>query len=175
MASAAGKILDNPALELLVSANQLNRGDRNHLVGLAVEDAGKVIEKISGVTDKPIKYVVLSHYHAVRVLDASAHGASEIIMSDEARAMVAERGQEDWDSELGRFPRLFQGHESIPGLTWPTLTFDDGLTFCFGKRRVGLKFLGRANTAGDIVAHVPDANAMFTGDMVRFCVAWTCS
>ena len=32
--------------------------------------ARRVIEKIRSVTDKPIKYVVLSHYHAVRVLGA---------------------------------------------------------------------------------------------------------
>jgi glyoxylase-like metal-dependent hydrolase (beta-lactamase superfamily II) len=65
--------------------------------------AAMVVEKIRGVTDKPIKYVVLSHYHAVRVLGASAYGASEIIASEKCRAMVAERGQEDWDSEFGRF------------------------------------------------------------------------
>ncbi len=136
--------------------------------------AGKVIEKIQGVTDKPIKYVVLSHYHAVRVLGASAYGASEIVMSEKARAMVAERGQEDWDSEFGRFPRLFQGHESIPGLTWPTLTFNGRMTVHMGRRRVDLIFLGRAHTAGDIVAHVPDENVMFTGDIVEYKSACYC-
>ena len=35
----------------------------------------KVIEQVRSVTDKPIKYVVLSHYHAVRVLGASAFSA----------------------------------------------------------------------------------------------------
>ncbi len=35
--------------------------------------AQQLIEKIRSVTDKPIKYVVLSHYHAVRVLGASAY------------------------------------------------------------------------------------------------------
>jgi glyoxylase-like metal-dependent hydrolase (beta-lactamase superfamily II) len=136
--------------------------------------AGKVIEKIRTVTDKPIKYVVLTHYHAVRVLGASAYGASETIMSAKARAMVVERGQEDWDSEFGRFPRLFQGHESIPGLTWPTMTFTDAMTLFMGKRRVDLKFLGRGHTAGDIVAHVPDANVMFTGDLVEYHSACYC-
>jgi len=136
--------------------------------------AQTVIEYIRTVTDKPIKYVVLSHYHAVRVLGASAYGASEIIMSDKARAMVAERGQEDWDSEFGRFPRLFQGHESIPGLTWPTLTFENRLTLYLGKRHVELSFLGRAHTSGDIVAHVPDANVMFTGDIVEYQSACYC-
>jgi glyoxylase-like metal-dependent hydrolase (beta-lactamase superfamily II) len=136
--------------------------------------AAEVIERVRAVTDKPIKYVVLSHYHAVRVLGASAYGASEIIMSEKARAMVVERGQEDWDSEFQRFPRLFQGHESIPGLTWPTLTFSHRAAFYLGKRRVDLQFLGRAHTAGDIVAHVPDANVMFTGDIVEFHSACYC-
>ena len=136
--------------------------------------AAKVIEHIRAVTDKPIKYVTLTHYHAVRVLGASAYGASEIIMSEKARAMVAERGQEDWDSEFQRFPRLFQGHESIPGLTWPTLTFQGRATLYLGKRRVDLMQLGRAHTAGDIVAHVPDANVMFTGDIVEYHSACYC-
>jgi glyoxylase-like metal-dependent hydrolase (beta-lactamase superfamily II) len=136
--------------------------------------AAQVIEKIRSVTDKPIKYVTLSHYHAVRVLGASAYGASEIIMSEKARAMVAERGKEDWDSEFQRFPRLFQGHESIPGLTWPTTTFNDRLTLYLGKRRIDLMFLGRAHTAGDIVAYVPDANVMFTGDIVEYHSACYC-
>ncbi|MBX2837405.1 MAG: MBL fold metallo-hydrolase [Gammaproteobacteria bacterium] len=136
--------------------------------------AEKVVEKIRSVTDKPISHVVLSHYHAVRVLGASAYNANEIIMSEKARAMVVERGQEDWDSEFERFPRLFQGHESIPGLTWPTTTFNDRLSVYLGKRRVDLMFLGRAHTAGDIVAYVPDANVMFTGDIVEYKSACYC-
>ena len=136
--------------------------------------AHKVVEKIRAVTDKPIKYVVLSHYHAVRVLGASAYGASEIIASEKCRAMVSERGQEDWDSEFGRFPRLFQGHESIPGLTWPTLTFQSKMSLFLGKRRVDLMHLGRAHTAGDIVAWVPDEQVMFTGDIVEYHSACYC-
>jgi glyoxylase-like metal-dependent hydrolase (beta-lactamase superfamily II) len=136
--------------------------------------ANKVIEKVRSVTDKPIKYVTLTHYHAVRVLGASAYNASEIFMSEKARSMVVERGQEDWDSEFARFPRLFQGHESIPGLTWPTLTFTDRMTVYLGQRRVDLMFLGRAHTAGDIVAFIPDANVMFTGDVVEYHSACYC-
>ncbi len=129
--------------------------------------AAKVIEKVRSVTDKPISHVVLTHYHAVRVLGASAYDADQIIMGDTARGMVAERGQEDWDSEFQRFPRLFEGHESIPGLTWPTTTFSDTMTVYLGNRRVDLMHLGRAHTAGDIVIHVPDENVMFTGDIVE--------
>jgi len=136
--------------------------------------AEKVIEEIRNVTDKPITHLALTHYHAVRVLGASAYGAGEILMSDKARSMVAERGQEDWDSEFQRFPRLFQGHESIPGLTWPTTTFSDRMTIYMGKRRVDLMHLGRAHTAGDIVIWVPDEQVMFTGDIVEYHSACYC-
>ncbi|PJE35889.1 MBL fold metallo-hydrolase [Pseudooceanicola lipolyticus] len=136
--------------------------------------AQKVIEKVREVTDKPITHVTLTHYHAVRVLGASAFGASQVIMGEKARAMVAERGQEDWDSEFQRFPRLFEGHESIPGLTWPTTTFNDRMTVYLGNRRVDLMHLGRAHTAGDIVVYVPDANTMFTGDIVEYHSACYC-
>ncbi|MDJ0947962.1 MAG: MBL fold metallo-hydrolase [Alphaproteobacteria bacterium] len=136
--------------------------------------AQQVIERVKGVTDKPIKYVTLSHYHAVRVLGASAYGASEIIASEKCRAMIHERGQEDWDSEYARFPRLFQAADSIPGLTWPTVTFREKMTVYMGKRRVDLMFLGRAHTAGDIVAWVPDAGVMFTGDIVEYHSACYC-
>ena len=136
--------------------------------------ARKVIEKVRSVTDKPIKHLVLTHYHAVRVLGASAYGASEILMSEAARGMVAERGQEDWDSEFARFPRLFQGHEEIPGLTWPSMTFRGRMTVHLGSRRVELMQLGRGHTAGDIVAFVPDANVMFTGDLVEWQSACYC-
>ncbi len=136
--------------------------------------AQKVIDCIREVTDKPITHVALTHYHAVRVLGASAFDAQQMIMSDMARAMVVERGQEDWDSEFQRFPRLFEGHESIPGLTWPTTTFNDTMTVYLGTRRVDLMHLGRAHTAGDIVIHVPDENVMFTGDIVEYHSACYC-
>ena len=136
--------------------------------------AQKVIDCVRSVTDKPISHLVLTHYHAVRVLGASAYGADQIIMGDVARAMVAERGQEDWDSEFQRFPRLFEGHESIPGLTWPTTTFSEDMTVYLGDRRVDLMHLGRAHTAGDIVIHVPDQNVMFTGDIVEYHSACYC-
>ncbi|MEM9794943.1 MAG: MBL fold metallo-hydrolase [Pseudomonadota bacterium] len=136
--------------------------------------ARKVIECIRSVTDKPISHLVLTHYHAVRVLGASAYGAPQIVMSDKARAMVTERGQEDWDSEFDRFPRLFQGHEEIPSLTWPTTTFTGRMTVFLGNRRVDLMQLGRAHTAGDIVIGVPDARVMFTGDIVEYHSACYC-
>src|ERR1700758_434536 len=136
--------------------------------------ANKVIERVRTVTDKPIKYVVLSHYHAVRVLGASAYKAQGIVASAETYRLIEERGQQDWDSEYGRFPRLFQDAQSIPGLTWPTLTFEGEMSIYLGKREVRLMQLGAGHTSGDIVAWVPDSEVMFSGDLIEYHSACYC-
>ncbi len=130
--------------------------------------AQDVIARIRTVTDKPIKHVVLSHYHAVRVLGASAYVGAEVIASDVCRAMTLERGQQDTDSEIGRFPRLFRCKESIPGLTWPTLTFQKRMTLYLGAREVQIIHIGRSHTAGDTVVWLPKERVLFSGDVVEF-------
>jgi glyoxylase-like metal-dependent hydrolase (beta-lactamase superfamily II) len=136
--------------------------------------AREVIARVRQVTDKPIKYVLLTHYHAVRVLGASAFEGAEILCSDVARGQIVERGRQDMDSEIGRFPRLFRAVESIPGLTWPTMTFPDQLSIWLGKREVRVMFIGRGHTAGDVVAFVPDADVVFSGDLVEYRSACYC-
>lgn len=136
--------------------------------------AGEVIARVRAVTDKPIAYVVLTHYHAVRVLGASAYGAHTILASDATRDLIVERGQQDWQSEYGRFPRLFRGADSIPGLTWPTTTFPTEMTVWLGRREVTLKHIGRGHTAGDIIVSVPDAGVVFSGDLVEYRSACYC-
>ena len=131
--------------------------------------AQDVIRRIREVTDKPIKYVLLSHYHAVRVLGASAYGAEHIIASEDTRDLIVERGQFDKDNEIGRFPRLFQNVESVPdGLTWPTMTFNRKMTLWLGKLEVQILQLGRGHTKGDTVAWLPQEKILFSGDLVEF-------
>ena len=120
-------------------------------------------------TDKPVRYLVLSHYHAVRTLGAAAFDAQVIVAHDQTRALIAERGEQDWASEYGRMPRLFREPASIPGLTWPTLTFGDQLTIHLGADRgeLVLRYCGRGHTAGDIVAWLPQQRILFAGDLVE--------
>ena len=137
--------------------------------------ARQVIARVRSVTDKPIKYVVLSHYHAVRVFGASAYAGATIIASDATRRLIVERGEQDKVSEIGRFPRLFQGADTIPpGLVWPHLTFPSAMTVWLGSREVRLMHIGRGHTAGDIVAFVPDAKVVFSGDLVEYHSACYC-
>jgi len=130
--------------------------------------ARDVIARIRTATDKPVKHVVLSHYHAVRVLGASGYEGAEIIASDVTRDLIVERGQQDMESEIGRFPRLFRGKESIPGLTWPHVVFHKKMTLWMGQREVQIIHIGRSHTAGDTVVWLPKERVLFAGDTVEF-------
>ena len=146
-------------------------GDKSVLVvdAQATPDMARdVIARIRTVTDKPVKHVVLSHYHAVRVLGASAYADAEIIASDVTHALIVERGQQDMDSEIGRFPRLFRGRASIPGLTWPHLVFYQRMRLFLGKREVQIIHIGRSHTAGDTVVWLPKERVLFSGDTVEY-------
>jgi glyoxylase-like metal-dependent hydrolase (beta-lactamase superfamily II) len=131
--------------------------------------AQDVIRHIREVTDKPIKYVTLSHYHAVRVLGASAYNPQQIIASQDTWDLILQRGEQDKVSEIGRFPRLFQAVESVPpGMTWPTLTFTGKMTLWMGTLEVQLLQLGRGHTKGDTVVWLPTERVLFSGDLVEF-------
>ncbi len=131
--------------------------------------AADVIRRIREVTDKPIKYVVLTHYHAVRVLGASAYQAQQIIASQDTYDLIVERGEADKASEIGRFPRLFSNVETVPaGMTWPTLTFTGKMTLWLGQLEVQLLQLGRGHTKGDTVVWLPQDRVLLSGDLVEF-------
>jgi glyoxylase-like metal-dependent hydrolase (beta-lactamase superfamily II) len=143
--------------------------------------ARDLIARIRGVSDKPIKYVLLTHYHAVRVLGASAYfaeGATEIIASQGTYELIVERGKEDMQSEMDRFPRLFRNAETVPGLTWPTMVISGGdpvkgevpgrLTVDLGGVKVQIWSPGPGHTRGDTIAWVDAEKVLFSGDLVEY-------
>jgi glyoxylase-like metal-dependent hydrolase (beta-lactamase superfamily II) len=133
--------------------------------------AQDLIRHIRSVTNKPIKYVLLSHYHAVRVLGASAYaaeGATEIIASKGTFDLIVERGAQDMKSEMERFPRLFQNAESVPGLTWPTMVIEGKLTIDLGGVKVDIWHPGAGHTRGDTIAWVAAEKVLFSGDLVEY-------
>lgn len=130
--------------------------------------AQDVINRIREISDAPIKYVTLSHYHAVRVLGASAYTPDQIIASRDTYDLIVERGQQDMDSEIGRFPRLFDGVETVPGLTWPTITFTGAMSLWMGGLEIQIMQLGRGHTKGDTVVWLPSEKVLFAGDLVEY-------
>jgi glyoxylase-like metal-dependent hydrolase (beta-lactamase superfamily II) len=131
--------------------------------------AQDVVRRIREVTGKPVKYVVLTHYHAVRVLGASGFNPQQIIASEDTYDLIVERGEQDKASEIGRFPRLFRDVDSVPpGMTWPTITFNKKMTLWLGELEVQLLQLGRGHTKGDTVVWLPQDRVLLSGDLVEF-------
>ncbi|MGH2801470.1 MAG: MBL fold metallo-hydrolase [Thermoleophilaceae bacterium] len=129
--------------------------------------AGDWLEVLRRVTEKPVEWLVLTHYHAVRVLGASAFRARHVVSHERTRSWIRERGQQDFESELRRFPRLFRDVESVPGLTFPDLTFADRLTLVLGEQEVDLRWLGGGHTLGDACVWLPGERVLFAGDLVE--------
>lgn len=159
-------------------------GDRFILVSDATATpamARDLIRKIRTVSDLPIKYVLLTHYHAVRVLGAyayAAEGATEIIASQGTLELIRERGAQDMKSEMERFPRLFRNAETVPGLTWPTMVIGGGnpvrgevpgkLSINLGGVVVQIWSPGPGHTRGDTIAWVEEEKVLYSGDLVEY-------
>ncbi len=135
--------------------------------------ANRWIERLRGHTDKPFRYAVFSHYHAVRTLGAPAFEAETVVAHRATAELIRERGQADFESELARMPRLFEGQETLEGLVTPDVAFADELIIPLGGERgdLHLLHLGRGHTAGDIVAWLPDSRILFAGDLVESAAA----
>ena len=70
--------------------------------------------------------------------------------------------------ELAEFVQHAFGPFDFDGITVrpPSQTFDGQLELSVGDRSITLTELGPAHTGGDTIIHVPDADAVFTGDLV---------
>ena len=119
------------------------------------------------VTDKPVEWLVLTHYHAVRVLGASAFEMRHVVAHAGTREWIRERGEQDWESEYRRFPRLFRDAGSIPGLTHPDVSLADTLVLDLGGREAHVCWLGGGHTQGDAVVWLPEERVLFAGDLVE--------
>ena len=153
----------------------------------------ELIAEIQTLTKLPIKYAVNSHYHldhtggnqvlAARGVPIIAHDnlikwqtnrnkrflpAPEELQKrrDDAAKQLSEtpEDQKDTRATLERQIRRLDAMMAIK-LTNPTVTFGAGTVHLYlGKREVILSTLP-GHTGGDVLAYVPDANVVFTGDL----------
>jgi len=119
------------------------------------------------VSDAPVRYVVLTHYHAARVMGAAAFGGAVVIASRATADRIATRGWREFESQVERCPELFPGADEISGLTRPDLVFDDRIELRFGTRVFELHRLGRGHAAGDTVCLAPESRVAFAGELVE--------
>lgn len=175
--------------------------DSNQLPSLA----RRVLGEIRRLTDKPVRYVVNSHWHwdhtmgnqvyrdAFPQVEIIAHAETRREGDQETPRMLASVA--DYMGFLKRLKDFLNGgkHKDGSELTGhekvrlaqlisdvetyyhefktarylsPTVTFEDSLTLHLGKREVQLLHPGRGNTAGDVVAYLPQEKILLTGDLL---------
>jgi cyclase len=126
-------------------------------------DGQDLIDRIRKVTDKPIKWVINSHFHGDHHLGNPpfrAAGATFVAQRETAALM-----QKTWPKEIARRQSFFKAHNFDPNetkLILPDVTFDNGMTIRLGGRDVVLSYFGPGQQAGDTFVMFPHARTLFT-------------
>ena len=126
-------------------------------------DGQDLIDRIRKITDKPIKWVINSHFHGDHQLGNPAFmalGATFVAQRETATLM-----QKTWPKEIARRQAFFKKHNFDPAetrLILPDVTFDSQMTIRLGGREAVLMYLGPGQQAGDTFVYFPHARTLFT-------------
>ena len=126
-------------------------------------DGQDLLDKIRKVTDKPVKWVINSHFHGDHNYGNpvfKAAGATIIAQNDTARLM-----QQVADKEFARRQQFFKLRGYDPKevkLVLPDITFDHEATIRLGDRQVQLLYLGPGQNPGDTFVLFPHLRVLFT-------------
>lgn len=176
--------------------------DSCYLPSSARED----IAQIRQWTDRPVRYLLNTHWHGDHTQGNAAYAAAfpalSILAHTETAKLIALRVAPylaEYPQRLATFQKQLDSGKDPDGrpltedekqdfknaiaggkaandvvsaefrdlkLTIPNLTFDHELDVDLGNRQVQLKYLGRGNTVGDVVAYLPREKILITGDLV---------
>lgn len=121
----------------------------------------KIKAAISAITPKPIRYLLLTHFHRDHT------GGNEDFAKDGATIVAHETVAE----------RLKAGTHSgvtgnavppAPDIALPKQTYSDSMAVQVVGRSAELTHVANAHTDGDTAVWFPDANVLATGDIVTF-------
>ncbi len=127
-------------------------------------DARRVMGLVRKITDKPVKWLVVTHPHGDHYLGNSVYKAegATIISHRDTRAMM----QKYYADEVQRRQDYFKRHNLDPNelnMVLPDVAFDTRFTIYLGGRTVELMNWGAAQNPGDTLIHFPHARTLFLG------------
>lgn len=133
-----------------------------------------LLQEIRKRTDKKIRYVALSHYHADHIYGLQAfkdHTDALIVAQDRARE-YRENNDEIADERVGE--RLNQRRSALSPwvdektrVVSPDITFSQRATITLGKHTFSMIYGGPAHSASDMMMLVQPEGVLFAGDIVQ--------
>ncbi len=136
-------------------------------------DSGKeVVEKLRKITDKPVKYVVITHYHDDHIMAIPwfKNQGAVVIAHEETNQIIREMGNKLIDQRINIFGKNQPELKEIlkdAVIDVADLTFKQKMTIGSGDERVELLYFGPARTPSDIFLWLPKEKILFTGDAIN--------
>lgn len=128
--------------------------------------ADEIRADVRALTDAAIVAVVNTHHHWDHAFGNARFRPIPTWGHDRCAATLREDGEAMRERVMGQLPELADELAEVE-ITPPDRTFDESAAVDLGDRLVELRHLGRGHTDNDIVALVPDAGAMFAGDLLE--------
>ncbi|HLH98064.1 MAG TPA: MBL fold metallo-hydrolase [Xanthobacteraceae bacterium] len=120
---------------------------------------GKIKAAIGAVTNKPVRYLIITHFHRDHTGSAEAFGRDgATIVAHESVKTHMEAGTRN-----GLTGNMVP---PAPAIALPKVTFTDGTTLRLQGRVAELKHSPAVHTDGDTYVYFPDADVLATGDIV---------
>jgi len=121
--------------------------------------AREILPEIKKTTDKPIRFVFNTHYHA-------DHSYGNVVFHDAGAVVVSTSDSAQESRERGWRDVQNQAKErATEPLVNASVMFPDQMVFDDGDQRVELIKVGPAHTKGDAVAYLPKSKILFVGDL----------
>jgi glyoxylase-like metal-dependent hydrolase (beta-lactamase superfamily II) len=132
-----------------------------------------LLEQIRKVTDRKIRYVVASHYHADHIygLQAFKDHTDAIVIAQERAAEYRENEETADEKANARLDQrrgaLFPWVDKNTRVVPPDITFRDRMMIALGDKRLTLLYAGPAHSSSDMMMMVEPDGVMFAGDIVQ--------
>jgi glyoxylase-like metal-dependent hydrolase (beta-lactamase superfamily II) len=125
--------------------------------------AKDILPEIRATTNKPIRYVFDTHYHADHLFGDSVwvDAGATILCSEECTEESKRKNVTAWANDKGTGDTSLKPYR----LEHPQQSFRGRMVIDDGEHRVELTRIGPGHTLGDAVAYLPKERILFTGDM----------